>query len=209
MTQTPEFRIGTAQDAEAIVQLTMAAGDGINEYLLHDIMPGNDAEDLLAMAVMDLDTVLSYENTIVADINGEVAGIATCYASDLYGMPEDLIALVPDDRVLAMGEFLDQRVDDSLYLHVLAVDPRFQRQGLASALVGAVGALADDIGLEKISLHVWSDNAPAVMLYRKIGFDVAREIAMPRDPLLHHEGCMYLMSVDTVNREGDASGAGH
>ena len=63
-------------------------------------------------------------------------------------------------------------------------------------MIAAVGTLADDMGLDKVSLHVWADNEPALNLYRKSGFEIVREIPMPSDERQRHSGGMCLMVAD-------------
>lgn len=53
----------------------------------------------------------------------------------------------------------------------LAVDPRRRREGLARLLVEAACALARESGAEAMFLEVALDNAAAIGLYRRAGFD--------------------------------------
>lgn len=53
----------------------------------------------------------------------------------------------------------------------LAVDPRRRREGLARLLVEAACALARETGAEAMFLEVALDNAAAIGLYRRAGFD--------------------------------------
>jgi|SRR5579859_1116025 len=53
----------------------------------------------------------------------------------------------------------------------MSVHDEFQGQGVGSALMAAVLELADNwLGLRRIELTVWSDNARAIHLYEKYGF---------------------------------------
>jgi L-phenylalanine/L-methionine N-acetyltransferase len=81
---------------------------------------------------------------------------------------------------------LDGRVVGVLGLHVeanprrrhcasigMGVHDRFQGRGVGSALMAAITDLADNwLGLRRIELTVYADNAPAVHLYEKFGFAV-------------------------------------
>ncbi len=54
---------------------------------------------------------------------------------------------------------------------MLAVDERVQRRGVGTALLAAVVETAWTlIGLERLQLTVFADNAPAIALYRRFGF---------------------------------------
>jgi putative acetyltransferase len=55
----------------------------------------------------------------------------------------------------------------------MAVRDDWQGKGVGTALMRAVLDLADNwLNLTRIALHVYVDNAPAIALYRKFGFEI-------------------------------------
>jgi L-phenylalanine/L-methionine N-acetyltransferase len=64
----------------------------------------------------------------------------------------------------------------------IAVHDRFQGQGVGAALLAAAINLADNwLGLHRLELQVYSDNAAAIRLYEKVGFvveGIARDFAL-------------------------------
>ena len=55
----------------------------------------------------------------------------------------------------------------------MAVHDNYQGRGVGSALMAAMLELADNwLGLRRIELEVWADNARAVHLYEKFGFQI-------------------------------------
>jgi putative acetyltransferase len=79
---------------------------------------------------------------------------------------------------------VDGRVVGNLGLHVhpsprrrdvgefgMSVHDDFQGRGIGSALLAAMVDLADNwLGLRRLEMEVWTDNAPAIHLYQKFGF---------------------------------------
>ncbi len=62
----------------------------------------------------------------------------------------------------------------------IAVDEAWQGRGVGTALMAAMIETADDwLGILRISLRVFTDNAPAIALYEKMGFE--REGALRSD----------------------------
>ncbi len=91
-----------------------------------------------------------------------------------------------DPLVHGLVAELDGRVVGSLTLHVeanarrrhtggigMGVHDAYQGRGVGSALVAAALDLADNwLGLERLELTVFVDNAPAIALYKKFGFEI-------------------------------------
>jgi L-phenylalanine/L-methionine N-acetyltransferase len=70
----------------------------------------------------------------------------------------------------------------------IAVHDEFQGRGVGALLLGSLVEAADTaLGLRRLELQVFADNAPAIALYRRFGFEVeacARADAI-RDGALH------------------------
>lgn len=62
-------------------------------------------------------------------------------------------------------------VDDFLVLEAVVTDPAHRRQGLARQTVSALMRWAGDQGARFACLQVLADNAPALALYRGLGFE--------------------------------------
>ncbi len=60
----------------------------------------------------------------------------------------------------------------------MAVRDDFQGQGVGSALMGAAVEVADNwLNLKRLELEVYTDNEPAVRLYKKFGFVIEGTLA--------------------------------
>ena len=92
--------------------------------------------------------------------------------------------LQPDESQHRLVAEIDGRVVGMLGLHLeqnprrrdcawfgMSVHDDYQGQGVGSALMAAMLDLADNwLGLRRIELTVYTDNAPAIRLYEKFGF---------------------------------------
>ena len=74
-------------------------------------------------------------------------------------------------ELLSIGCFWE--IVDEAHITLLAVDPRYQRQGLGQAMLFALIAEAVDRGLERATLEVRDSNQSALSLYQKFGFKIA------------------------------------
>ena len=71
--------------------------------------------------------------------------------------------------------------EDALYFHRLAVHPEHRRQGLATALVQHLEALARARGLARLTCSVRLQVTDNVALYTGLGFTLVRERSLCRD----------------------------
>lgn len=62
---------------------------------------------------------------------------------------------------------------DVLWLAMLQIHPKFQRQGFGKRVLSFVESLAKTSGIGTVGIHTTEDNIPAQALYRSAGYAVA------------------------------------
>jgi putative acetyltransferase len=92
-----------------------------------------------------------------------------------------------DPQIYFLGAELDGAIVGNIGLHLnltkvrrrhvgaigMSVRTQHHGQGIGSALMAAVIDLADNwLNLHRLELDVYTDNEPAIALYRKFGFEV-------------------------------------
>ncbi len=143
------------------------------------MLPLVSAEHLLRLAVVNENSVLHYSNAVLAEFESEPVGMVLCYASRDYGIPDILETLVPRSRLNQVRELFSSRIENSYYVNTLIVEDVARGKGVGKLLLNFAAALAQEQGQTALSLHAWSDNAPALGLYREAGFVTTRQISMP------------------------------
>jgi len=186
-----EFHTGTKEDSKEIASLIISAGGGIVEFLLHDLSKQFTITQLMQKQVEDEQSEFYYGNCIVASMNGKVVGLALAYPASLVHKPE--ADILPESRVTHLKEFYQKKIQDSLYLHALAVSPEARKRGIAHTLLGLVTKKAQSKNLNSISLDVWCDNQGAISLYEKLGYHVVDTIHITTHKLLPHDNGMQVM----------------
>jgi GNAT superfamily N-acetyltransferase len=105
-------------------------------------------------------------------------------AAALIAKPESLIFLaeVDADAVgYAYAEVIRQAATpfrhayEMVYLHHISVRPAQRRQGVGSALIGAVRSAAAEIGITLTGADIWSFNDEARAFFRRHGFTTFNE----------------------------------
>lgn len=185
------LRSADADDAPDLARLIDIAGGGVYEFLLDGLVPGMTAAEMLVPGLAGRSGSLSYRQSGVAELDGQVIGIAHGYPTD-WIRTEDHSGL-PPDRVAHMGEFPETLDWGSYFLSALAVDPAHRRHGIAGRLLGWFYERARTGGFDRVTLHVWADNEPARRLYAGEGFEEIGNAAIPWHPRLPHHGGSILM----------------
>ena len=91
------------------------------------------------------------------------------------------ILMATYDGVVAGTVALLKVNDEEYELAKMAVDEAFQRRGIAEALSNAAFDKAKELGAKKVSLYSQTSLAPAINLYRKLGF-----VEVPMDSQLYN-----------------------
>jgi RimJ/RimL family protein N-acetyltransferase len=96
--------------------------------------------------------------------------------------PDRLFTAMEDDRVIGHAQIgrIDPIAQSAWLMRILIGEPADRGRGLGRAIVAELLRVAfDDLGLERVYLHVLKANAPAIALYGSFGFE-ACESVLPR-----------------------------
>lgn len=191
MTMPIALRPADPDDAPAIAPLLVAAGGGIYEYLLDGLMPGMGVAEMLVPGLAAREGSFSYRHCGVAAEGDSVIGVAHAYPSDWMKSVDR--SYLSADRLEHLRPFDAAQDWGSYFLSALAVAPAWRRRGVAGALLGWVEGRARSGGFDRITLHVWADNAPARRLYARHGYIEVEVAAIAWHPRLPHDGGSVLL----------------
>lgn len=179
-------------DAPVVAALDILAGGGVYEYIYDDRpgLPG--AAPLMLQAVLSADTALSWNRVMVAELNGAPVGAVTSQPYDGQP-PSGLEPSVPEDRAAHVAPIQAMGRPGSWFINMIAVGAGASGNGVGRALLGAVAEKARSKGFSELSLRVFADNAPAIGLYCKAGFEAVERVDIPWLPRLPHRGGVVLM----------------
>lgn len=179
------IRSARPQDAGAAARLLYDA--------LHDVahrLTGEDSEEK-AIEVLEQyfradEGRLSYRQSAVEEIAGEVAGIIVAYGGDQAAELDrpilDRLRKLKNDPTVT----LDQEADgDEYYIDTLSVSPQFGGKGIGSALILHAENRAKELKYHKIALAVVTDNHRAHSLYDRKGYKTDKDI-MINGHVYHH-----------------------
>jgi ribosomal protein S18 acetylase RimI-like enzyme len=167
-------------DSRTIAELFLISSDGLAEYIWGKVAePGETPLDAGARRYARDGVAFSYQNCILAEVEGAVVGMAHCFPMDA-----DLAAEPETDPVLRPYAELEDY--DSLYLSGIAVIAARRGHGIGGRLMAAVDERARELSRPRVSLICFERNEPAVRWYRRLGFEELARRALVPHPLLHY-----------------------
>jgi len=182
------YRNAAISDCSHIVRLYSIASDGIANYVWSTMAaPGQDLEEVGVRRYQREDTIYSYLNCIMADVDNQVAGMMLSYP-----MQVDKDENYSDyDPVLLPYVRLEE--DNSYYISGMAIYPEFRGKGIGTRFMALAEQRATEQGYDKLSLIVVEENTTALNLYKKTGYYEAMRQAIVPHPLIHCIGDAMLM----------------
>jgi ribosomal protein S18 acetylase RimI-like enzyme len=167
------IRPGKREDSATIAQLFLISSDGLAKYIWSKVAePGETALDAGARRYAREGVAFSYQNCVLAEVDGTVVGMAHSFPMDA-----DLAAEPQPDPVLRPYAELEDY--GSLYLSGVALFAEHRRRGIGTHR-------ARSLGRPRVSLICFERNEGAMRLYRRLSFEeLARRAVVPH-PLLHY-----------------------
>jgi ribosomal protein S18 acetylase RimI-like enzyme len=103
-------------------------------------------------------------------------------------LKEDHYVLLGSERHNQIRPMLELQDWGSMFLNSLAVSDAHRGSGIGATLLGWAEARTAEAGYDRLSLHVWADNTPAVNFYAARRFVQVGIARIPAHPRLAHNG---------------------
>jgi ribosomal protein S18 acetylase RimI-like enzyme len=193
----PESRLtirpARANECRRIAMLYRISSDGVADYVWSTLAaPGEDILDVGSRRYEREGTPFSYQNCKLVELDGAVVGMLVAFPMEVQEGRAEI------DPVLLPYRVLEE--DQSYYICGMAVDPEHRGKGIGSRLLDEAGRACRELGLRKLSLVVFEQNAGARRLYERSGFVVKRRHPVVPHPLIHYAGDALLMVKDLEGR---------
>ena len=161
------IRPAVSADAATIAEvIAMAIGDeaGLRNYC------GEEYMAVLTEVARREATQYSWQNALVAELNGVVAGAVVGYdGAQLYTLREGTFATI-NEFVERTQTIVDETSAGEYYLDSVGVLPQYRGMGVGRALVSAFCDKAFAEGHKRVGLIVDFENPDAERLYTSLGF---------------------------------------
>lgn len=87
----------------------------------------------------------------------------------------ELLSIIETDNSQTIGYLwlhIFPRMEKKGFIYDFVINKEYRGMGYGKASLGALEDYARELGVENLSLHVFTHNAVAVALYKKIGYEV-------------------------------------
>lgn len=153
--------------------------------------------DILTGVCAQADTHYSYTNTLVVEVDHEVAGIMIAVDGKNYRVQRErmypqLKSLFDEAFGIGWDNMEDEAQEGEFYVDSLTVFPVYRHRGIGTALLGEARKRAKELGIAAVTLAVEPLN-PAKMLYQQLGFGYDRPITIFNE-------VYHLYKVDTYEK---------
>jgi ribosomal protein S18 acetylase RimI-like enzyme len=173
-------------ECRRIAELYSVSSDGVADYIWTKLArPGEEILDVGRRRYEREGTPFSYENCKMVELRGSVVGMLVAFPMQVDEEYEEA------DPVLRPYSVLEE--DQSYYICGMAVDAAHRGKGIGTRLLAEAESACRQLGLEKLSLIVFEQNAGARQLYERSGYAERRRHPVVPHPLIHCTGDAILM----------------
>ncbi len=153
MVQQVLLRPAEKDESRTIASLYSISSDGVADYIWMKLAaPGEDVLDVGQRRYEREDSVFSYRNCIIAELEGEAVGMLVAFPMEL----EEGSSHTETDPVLVPYSKLEE--DNSYYVCGMAVFAEYRGQGIGARMLALAEAHAKERGFRKLSLIVFEQN---------------------------------------------------
>lgn len=189
------IRRANATESNQLADLSRLADGDTLSFIARGINPEADIVAVYRDMVAELEGIYSYRNCLVAELDGNVIGMANAFTARLIESELAGAKITAREKHLLVRTELND--PQSYLLNSIAIIPTYQRCGIGTRLVEAVVAEALKQKFSSVTLHVWADNTKAIAFYQKLGFKLHGHAAVPWHSELPHSGGSLLLRLLT------------
>ena len=161
------IRQARKEEASQIAELFMLAWP-VDEILESNGLTREQLHESITLIAASEETIYSYENTIVAEVDGKVVGAMCAYdGADYQRLKQPIVDVLGQDCGFAQ---LKETEEGEFYLDSVGVLQEYRGRGIASRLINAQCERAESQGHKIAGLIVDVDKPQAEALYARLGF---------------------------------------
>ena len=179
------FRMGVPADAELIARFYNDANAGLSEvWWTTQAVDGESWVDAFKRDILTPNSIAYHERVVVAEAEGKAVGILIAFPQEAIPAKEYLEDLPSSEMNIVE---LRRLVEGSMFIAIVAVDPRFRGLGIARHFINLSMQVAQTSGLKEASIIIHESNKDWLASFLRRGFiergrkDVGDHAFYPQD----------------------------
>ena len=191
-----KIRDACTNDCAELAQLINVAGEGLPLYLWRQMAaPGQDPWDIGRERAARDSGGFSYRNSVVAEVDGNIAGALLGYPVAAEPEPVDPASIPP--MFVPLLE-LENLAAGTWYINAVATFPDTRGLGIGSRLMDWAEDRANELELHGTSLIVSDANRGARRLYERLGYEEVARRPMVKEQWRNAGDNWVLMTKDEL-----------
>lgn len=197
------FRLAGEADFPHVAALLDTANEGAVSKIWGDLaLEGETWLDVAWRLMKEPGTDLYYRNSLIATVNGEVAGMMSFSVNPPEFCEYDESTLNALERPFIV---MQRRAPGYVFVRDIAIYPQYRRRGLQTHLFKIAIATARQNGLPGLASTVHANNDPAIALHYSFGFTEQDEHIILEHPTYPAGSYLKLLTL-TFDKEGTERG---
>jgi len=195
MSDKPVYRQATAEDSHVIARMMDIFSDGIALIEWTEAVQAageRTALDIGAGIYASETGDYSYRNCCIAEVADRRVGMLLGFPMPARN-PADVVSPPPFDGMDVFAPYKYLEAPDTWYICGVALLPDYRGRGIGTRLMQIARQQARDHGHDRLSLIVFEENAAAVNLYRRLGYETIDRAPIVPHPLIRASGNVLLM----------------
>ena len=161
------IRMARKKESSQIAELFMLAWP-VNEILESNGITYEQLHESMTEVAASEQTIYSYENSYVAEVDGKIVGAMCAYdGADYQRLKKPIVEILGPDSGFAQ---LKETEEGEFYLDSVGVLEEYRGKGIGSKLFAAQIERARSLGHKVVGLIVDIDKPQAEALYTRLGF---------------------------------------
>ena len=199
MSDEPVYRQATAKDSRFIAGMIDISSDGI--ALIEWTEAAQAAGDRTALDIgagiyASEEGDYSYRNCCIAEVADRRVGMLLGFPMPARD-PSDVASPPPFDGTDVFAPYKYLEAPDTWYICGVALLPEYRGHGIGTGLMQMAREQARTHGYTQLSLVVFEENAAALRLYRRLGYETIKRASIVPHPLIRASGDALLMVAPT------------
>ncbi len=189
------IRPGRVSDCCDLAELINVSAEGAVDYLFSELRTVESSMQAMSR-LLKREVYYSYVNTLVAEMRGELVGMALSFPSDGLMISDQMKNLYSKGRLQYIRYFVENKITDCWHLDALCVREQYRGCGIGKKLLCAVEEKAKEFDFDCIGVFVFGANTAAKRFYQRYGFKAQNMINTQGHEFLGNKGNLCLMQFD-------------